>query len=219
MSAPGLLLSGRYRLNHLIAVGGMGEVWAADDIRLARVVALKILRPELTGDQEFVERFRTEARITASLNHPGIAQVYDYGEEAAADEPAPYIVMQYVEGTSLWQVLRERRTLPATEVMDIVAQVAAALQVAHEAGIVHRDLKPANMLVTPEGRVVLVDFGIARTMDAEPLTLTGTIIGTADYISPEQSEGRPATSRSDLYSLGMVAYESLTGLIPFGGVT
>ena len=123
--------------------------------------------------------------------------------------------MQYVEGTSLWQVLRERRTLPPVEVMDIVAQVAAALEVAHEAGIVHRDLKPANMLVTPEGRVVLVDFGIARTLDADPLTLTGTIVGTADYISPEQSEGRSATSRSDLYSLGMVAYECLSGRKPF----
>ena len=210
----GALGSGRYELHDLLGSGGTGSVRRAHDTLLDRPVAVKMLRGN-TSDETVRARMRAEAQLAGSLHHPGIAQVYDYGEDTLGAEPAPYIVMQYVEGTSLWQVLRERRTLPPTEVMDIVAQVAGALETAHEAGIVHRDLKPANMLVTPEGRVVLVDFGIARTLDAEPLTLTGTIVGTADYISPEQSEGRSATSRSDLYSLGMVAYECLTGHKPF----
>ena len=214
MDVADALGNGRYELREQVGAGGTGSVRLGHDTLLDRPVAVKLLRGD-ASDETVRARMRAEAQLAGSLIHPGIAQVYDYGEESAGDEPAPYIVMEYVEGTSLWQVLRERRTLPATEVMDIVAQVAAALQVAHEAGIVHRDLKPANMLLTPEGRVVLVDFGIARTVDAEPLTLTGTIIGTADYISPEQSEGRPATNRSDLYSLGMVAYECLTGRKPF----
>ena len=210
----GDLAGGRYELHELVGSGGTGSVRRAHDILLDRPVAVKMLRGN-TADETVRARMRAEAQLAGSLHHPGIAQVYDYGEETSDGDPAPYIVMQYVEGTSLWQILRERRTLPPAEVMDVVAQVAAALEVAHEAGIVHRDLKPANMLVTPEGRVVLVDFGIARTQDADPLTLTGTIVGTADYISPEQSEGRSATSRSDLYSLGMVAYECLSGRKPF----
>ena len=206
--------NGRYELHQLVGSGGAGAVRLAHDTLLDRPVAVKMLRGS-GADETVRARMRAEAQLAGVLHHPGIAQVYDYGEDASGDEPAPYIVMQYVEGTSLWQVLRDRRSLPANEVMDIVAQVAAALQEAHDAGIVHRDLKPANMLVTPEGRVVLVDFGIARTVDADPLTLTGAIVGTADYISPEQSEGHSATSRSDLYSLGMVAYECLTGRKPF----
>ncbi|GAA2153579.1 serine/threonine-protein kinase [Nocardioides koreensis] len=210
----GDLAGGRYELHEMVGSGGTGSVRRAHDTLLDRSVAVKMLRGN-TADETVRARMRAEAQLAGSLHHPGIAQVYDYGEETADGAPAPYIVMQYVEGTSLWQVLRERRTLPPVEVMHLVAQVASALEVAHEAGIVHRDLKPANMLVTPEGRIVLVDFGIARTQDADPLTLTGTIVGTADYISPEQSEGRSATSRSDLYSLGMVAYECLSGRKPF----
>ncbi len=205
---------GRYELQELVGSGGTGSVRRAHDTLLDRPVAVKMLRGG-GADETVRARMRAEAQLAGALHHPGIAQVYDYGEDTSGDEPAPYIVMQYVEGTSLWQVLRDRRTLPAAEVMDIVAQVAAALEVAHDAGIVHRDLKPANMLLTPEGRVVLVDFGIARTRDADPLTVTGTIVGTVDYMSPEQTEGRSATHRSDLYSLGMVAYECLTGHKPF----
>lgn len=207
-------LGGRYRLGDLLGSGGTGSVCQAQDLVLGRPVAVKRLRPG--QDPEVRARLRCEARLAGALHHPGIAEVYDYGEET--DEQGcvtPYMVMQHVEGTSLWQLLRERGTLGIVEVMGLVAQVAAALDVAHRAGIVHRDLKPGNILITPEGRAVLVDFGIARTLDTEPLTLTGTIVGTADYISPEQSAGGSATARSDLYSLGMVAYECLTGRKPF----
>jgi serine/threonine-protein kinase len=204
---------GRYQLLELVGAGGAGSVRRAHDTLLDRDVAVKTLRGGV--DETERSRMRSEARLAGSLHHPGVAQVYDYGEETVAGAAAPYIVMQYVEGTSLWHRLREQRTLPAVEVMELLAQVADALRAAHEAGIIHRDLKPANMLLTPEGRVVLVDFGIARGGDVDPLTRTGTIVGTADYISPELCEGRPATSRSDLYSLGLVAYECLTGLKPF----
>ena len=208
------LFGGRYELGELLGSGGTGSVRRAHDPVLDRPVAIKLLRSG-AGDDVMRARLRAEAQLAGQLHHPGIAQIYDFGEDTSGDEVAPYIVMQYVRGTSLWQVLRDRRTLPPDEVMDIVAQVAAALQVAHGAGIVHRDLKPGNMLLTPEGRVVLVDFGIARSADTEPLTMTGTIVGTADYISPEQAAGRPATGRSDLYALGLVAYECLTGHKPF----
>ena len=208
------LFGGRYELGELLGSGGTGSVRRAHDPVLDRPVAIKLLRSG-AGDDVMRARLRAEAQLAGQLQHPGIAQVYDFGEDASGGEAAPYIVMQYVQGASLWQVLRDRRSLPPHEVMDIVAQVAAALQVAHEAGIVHRDLKPGNMLLTPEGRVVLVDFGIARSADTEPLTMTGTIVGTADYISPEQAAGRPATGRSDLYALGLVAYECLTGHKPF----
>lgn len=213
-SVDDALFGGRYELGELLGSGGTGSVRSAHDTVLDRPVAIKVLRSGEADDLTRA-RLRAEAQLAGQLHHPGIAQIYDYGEERDGARVTPYIVMQHVEGTSLWQVLRERRTLPAPEVMDVVAQVADALQVAHDAGIVHRDLKPANMLITPEGRVVLVDFGIARTADAEPLTQTGTIVGTADYISPEQSAGQSATSRSDLYALGMVAYECLTAHKPF----
>jgi serine/threonine-protein kinase len=210
--------SGRYELLELVGAGGAGSVRRAHDRLLDRDVAVKTLRGGV--DETERARMRAEAQLAGSLHHPGVAQVYDYGEEPPVEggpdgPPQPFIVMQYVEGTSLWHRLREQRTLSPVEVMGLVAQVADALQAAHAAGIVHRDLKPANMLLTPEGRVVLVDFGIARSDDIDPLTRTGTIVGTADYISPEQAEGRPATSRSDLYALGMVAYECLTGRKPF----
>ncbi len=168
------LFVGRYELDEVLGSGGTGVVRRARDTVLDRPVALKLLRPG-SGDEVVRARLRAEARLAGALVHPGVAQVYDYGEDASGDEPAPYIVMQYVEGTSLWHVLRERRTLPADEVMDLVAQTASALEAAHAAGIVHRDLKPSNILVTDEGRAVLVDFGIARTLDSEPLTATGTV--------------------------------------------
>jgi serine/threonine-protein kinase len=208
------LFVGRYELGEVLGSGGTGVVRRARDTVLERPVALKLLRAG-TSDEVVRARLRAEAQLAGALVHPGVAQVYDYGEDDSGDEPAPYIVMQYVEGTSLWHVLRERRTLPAEEVMDLVAQTASALTAAHGAGIVHRDLKPANILVTDDGRAVVVDFGIARTLDAEPLTATGTIIGTADYISPEQTRGETATTLSDVYSLGMVAYECLSGHKPF----
>lgn len=208
------LFAGRYALGEVLGSGGSGVVRRAHDRVLDRPVAVKLLR---TGaDDEVVRaRLRAEAQLAGSLHHPGIAQVYDYGEVEVRDEPTPYIVMQYVEGTSLWHLLRETRTLAVAETMDLVAQIAHALSAAHAAGIIHRDLKPSNVLVTDAGRAVLVDFGIARTYDAEPLTDTGTLVGTADYVSPEQCTGRPATALSDVYSLGMLTYECLTGHKPF----
>ncbi|MGS0683991.1 serine/threonine-protein kinase, partial [Nakamurella sp. GG22] len=219
MSAPGLVLSGRYRLTARIAVGGMGEVWSADDIRLARVVALKILRPELTGDPEFVDRFRTEARITASLNHPGIAAVYDYGEVTGGVGPylggTAYLVMELIHGESLAAVLARTGRLPTDRTLDVLSQTGRALQAAHARALVHRDIKPGNLLITPAGQLKITDFGIAKVAHQAPVTRTGMVMGTAQYISPEQASGLEAVPASDIYSLGVVAYECLAGVLPF----
>jgi serine/threonine-protein kinase len=214
----GELFDGRYTLDGILGSGGTGTVQRACDRVLDRPVALKMLRSGAGDDPLHRARLRAEAQLAGALHHPGIAEIYDYGEAPPPQgegAPTPYIAMQFVDGEPLDSLLRQRRRLPADEVMTIVAQVAEALQLAHEAGIVHRDLKPGNVLLTPEGRPVLVDFGIARSDGLEPLTLTGTIVGTVDYISPEQTTGGSATPRSDVYSLGMVAYEALSGQRPF----
>ncbi|WP_395727781.1 serine/threonine-protein kinase [Nakamurella sp.] len=218
MTAPGVTLSHRYRLTHRIAVGGMGEVWAADDIRLARVVACKILRPELTGDPEFLGRFRTEARITASLNHPGICAVYDYGEVSGTDHyltGTAYLVMELISGESLSSVLNRLGRLSVGRTLDVLEQTGNALQQAHARALVHRDIKPGNLLITPGGQVKITDFGIAKVAHEAPVTRSGMVMGTAQYISPEQAAGREASPASDIYSLGVVAYECLAGRLPF----
>jgi len=219
MDTPGRhaddLIDGRYEIGETVGAGGTGTVRRAWDTLLARPVALKMLRAGALDDDLHRARLRAEARLAGALVHPGIAQVYDYGEDPSTAPPTPYIVMQYVDGKPLSQILRERHRLPAEEVMALVARVATALETAHAEGIVHRDLKPANILVTPDGDPVLVDFGIARSDSGEPLTLTGTIVGTVDYISPEQTSGQSATPRSDIYELGMVAYEAISGRRPF----
>ncbi len=207
------LLGGRYRLHSHIAVGGMGEVWRADDTVLARTVAVKTLKPEYIDDEEFRARFRAEARHAAGLVHPGIASVYDFGESP----DRAWLVMELVEGEPLSTLLRREGTLGPDRTLDVVAQTAAALQVAHEAGLVHRDVKPGNLLVRPDGVVKVTDFGIASATGAVPLTRTGSVVGTAYYLSPEQAAGRDALPVSDLYSLGVVAYECLTGTRPFPG--
>ncbi len=220
MLRPGLVLSDRYRLSRCVAVGGMGEVWAADDIRLARTVAVKILRPELTGDPEFVDRFRTEARITAALNHPGIAAVYDYGEVGAGGDPrghTAYLVMELIAGESLSAVLARMGRLSTGRTLDVLDQTGRALQAAHTRSLVHRDIKPGNLLITPAGQVKITDFGIAKLAHQAPVTRTGLVMGTAQYISPEQATGHPAVPASDIYSLGVVAYECLAGRLPFPG--
>ncbi len=218
MTAPGVLLSHRYRLTRRIAVGGMGEVWAADDIRLARVVACKILRPELTGDPEFLGRFRTEARITASLNHPGICAVYDYGEVSGANHyltGTAYLVMELIVGESLSSVLNRLGRLSVGRTLEVLEQTGRALQQAHARALVHRDIKPGNLLITPGGQVKITDFGIAKVAHEAPVTRSGMVMGTAQYISPEQAAGKDATPASDIYSLGVVAYECLAGRLPF----
>ena len=215
MGRMGSLLNGRYELGDVLGSGGMGRVHRATDTRLARPVAIKILRSGDGQDTNARARFRAEAQLAGSLHHPGVAQIYDVGEDESSAEHDPFIVMQLIDGTPLSRVLAERGSLPPDEVASIIGQVADALDSAHSAGIVHRDLKPSNVMITPAGKAVLVDFGIAWSATSEPLTATGSIIGTADYFSPEQASGRPATARSDLYSLGLVAHHCLTGSAAF----
>ncbi len=193
----------------------MGEVWSAHDEVLNRTVAIKVIRPHLADDENIRARLQVEAQLAGSLSHPGIVDVFDYGEDEVEGRVVPFLVMRHVDGAPLSQILRERTTLTLGETMAIVADVADALQTAHAAGIVHRDLKLANILLSTTGQVLLVDFGIARSVGGESLTQTGALIGTADYLSPEQSSGQSATPLSDLYALGVVAYTCLTGTLPF----
>ena len=215
--AQDTLLGDRYRLDRRIAIGGMGEVWRAEDTVLSRTVAVKVLKSELTQERTFLERFRTEARTTASLQANGIANVFDYGEMAAGpDIPVAYLVMEYVDGEPLSAQLARDGRLPAGRVLEIVRQAALALAEAHRVGMVHRDVKPGNLLVRrSDGAVKITDFGIARAADAVPLTQNGMVVGTAQYFSPEQAEGRVVGPPSDVYSLGVVAYECLAGRLPF----
>ena len=208
---PGTVYGTRYVLDERIAIGGMGEVWKATDQVLGRTVAIKLLSANLASQPGFAERFREEARHTALLGHPNIAAVYDYGEDGGAS----WLVMEYVEGEPLSQILREQGPQSPRRTAMIIGQCAEALQAAHEAGVIHRDVKPANILVRPDGVVKLTDFGIARAKDAAPMTRTGEVMGTAQYISPEQAMGKPVSGSSDIYSLGCVAYELLTGQRPF----
>ena len=209
----GLTFGGRYQLSSRVAIGGMGEVWQATDLVIGRTVAIKILKDEYLGDPGFLERFRAEARHAALVNHEGIANVFDYGEE----DGSAYLVMELVPGEALSSILERERVLPTDKVLDIVAQTASALQAAHAAGLVHRDIKPGNLLITPEGRVKITDFGIARIADQVPLTATGQVMGTVQYLSPEQASGHAASPTTDIYSLGIVAYEALAGRRPFTG--
>ena len=187
----GHTFGGRYELKARLAIGGMGEVWQALDKVIERNVAIKILKEEYLGDRAFRERFRAEARHAALVNHEGIASVYDFGEE----EGSAYLVMELVPGEALSTILERERFLAPERVLDIIAQTASALHAAHEAGLVHRDIKPGNLLITPDGRVKITDFGIARAVDQVPLTATGQVIGTVQYLSPEQASGKSASSR------------------------
>lgn len=209
----GQVFGSRYELISRIAIGGMGEVWKANDSVIGRHVAIKILKEEYLGDPGFRERFRTEAKNAALVNHEGIANVFDYGEE----EGSAYLVMELVPGEALSTVLEREKILPASRVLAIVAQTAAALHQAHLAGLVHRDIKPGNLLITPDGTVKITDFGIARLADQVPLTATGQVMGTVQYLAPEQAGGKPASPATDIYSLGIVAYEALAGKRPFRG--
>jgi eukaryotic-like serine/threonine-protein kinase len=207
----GAVLSDRYALTERIAGGGMGEVWAATDTVLDRTVAVKLLNPALSQESGFVERFRAEARHSAALHHPNITTVFDYDE----DGTTAYLVMELVAGQPLSQIISERAPFSAHETSSILIQAASALEAAHRGGVVHRDVKPANILITPDGTAKLTDFGISRAVDAAPLTQTGQILGTAQYLSPEQALGHSATASSDIYALGVVGYEMLTGERPF----
>jgi serine/threonine-protein kinase len=210
-----VVLAGRYRLEGCVAYGGVGEVWRATDLVLGRPVAVKLLRAEYAQHPEVLARFRAEARHAGSVSHPGIAQVYDYGEDGAA--ASPYLVMELVDGPSLARVLAAGPLAPA-RAMDVLAQAAAGLQAAHAAGLVHRDVKPGNLVVGPSGQVKITDFGIAHAAWSAPITQTGALVGTPAYLAPERVMGGPATPASDLYSLGVVGYQCLTGTVPFEGI-
>jgi serine/threonine protein kinase len=210
------LLAGRYRLTDRIAAGGMGEVWRGEDVLLNRAVAVKLLPTGRAGDESFLARFRAEARYAASLSHPGIARVYDYGE--SAEFGGAYLIMELVKGEPLSAILARAGRLSPDATLDIVGQSARALDAAHQAGIVHRDIKPGNLLMAAGGTTKITDFGIAtavRAAQASHLTETGMVMGTAMYVSPEQATGAPVDASSDIYSLGVVAYECLAGHVPF----
>jgi len=210
------ILGSRYQLGEMIGTGGMADVYIAQDQRLSREVAVKILRSDLAKDPTFVSRFRKEAKAAAGLNHPGIVAVYDSGEE-----PAPYIVMELVSGHTLRQLIHDGERLPLDRALEIGAGILAALEYSHQRGIVHRDIKPANVMITDKGDVKVMDFGIARAMDDLGATLTSTwnVVGTAQYLSPEQALGEIADAPTDIYSTGCLLYELLTGRPPFTGET
>jgi serine/threonine protein kinase len=209
----GTTLSGRYRLEARIGAGGMATVYRALDQTLQRRVAVKLMNREVASDSDQLERFRREARAVAQLSHPHIVGVIDAGE----DEGRPYIVFEYVEGETLKERIRRQGQLPITEAVAYAIEIARALGAAHATHIVHRDVKPQNVLIDEEGSAKVTDFGIARTLDEEGLTADGRVLGTTDYVSPEQALGHRVTGQSDLYSLGVVLYEMLTGEVPFKG--
>ncbi|MBB5871068.1 serine/threonine-protein kinase [Allocatelliglobosispora scoriae] len=213
MIAPGTMLSGRYRMDERIAGGGMGDVWRGTDETLGRTVAIKIMLPALMDEPGFAERFRQEARTMATIKNPSVVDIYDYG----SDQNIAYLVMEYVEGDPLSRTLGRVGRLTPTRTMALIAQAADALQAAHSKGIVHRDVKPGNLLVRANGTLVLTDFGIARSAVAAQLTAAGAVLGTASYLAPEQAAGQTATALSDIYALGVVAYQCLSGRRPFEG--
>jgi serine/threonine-protein kinase len=222
VSNPTILGNGRYELTTLLGRGGMAEVRRAKDLRLGRTVAVKRLRADLASDPTFQARFRREAQSAASLNHPTVVAVYDTGEETSPEDPSltlPYIVMECVEGRTLRDILREGRKILPERALEIVASVLSALDYSHRAGIIHRDIKPANVMLTPAGDVKVMDFGIARAIADSSATMTQTaaVVGTAQYLSPEQARGEQVDARSDLYSAGCLLYELLTGRPPFVG--
>jgi serine/threonine-protein kinase len=207
----GTTLSGRYTLASLIAVGGMGEVWRAQDGDLSRLVAVKVLKDSATGNDTFLRRFRNEAKNAAGLAHPNIAQVYDYGDH----DGTAFLVMEFVDGEPLSSILERERTISEARVVRILDQTSQGLAVAHAAGVMHRDIKPGNLLVFDDDKVKITDFGVSRGMDQTTLTATGMVMGTAQYLAPELALGKPATPASDIYALGIIAYESVIGRRPF----
>jgi serine/threonine-protein kinase len=220
MTAIGTLIGGRYRIDAEIGRGGMSTVYRAFDTVLERAVAIKVMHREIAHDSDQLERFRREARAVAQLNHPHVVTVIDAGEELSPDgdgSSSPYIVLEYVDGQTLKSIIRDGGPLEIPQAIAYAIEISRALGAAHESRIVHRDVKPHNILVSDEGGAKITDFGIARSLTEEGLTMAGRVLGTTDYVSPEQALGQPVTGQSDLYSLGVVLYEMLTGTVPFTG--
>ena len=214
------IVDNRYRLGEALGSGGMADVYLAHDNVLDRDVALKVMSDRYAGDEEFVERFKREAQSAAALAHPNIVSIYDRGETEQDDEPGTYyIAMEYLPGGNLKDRINSGGALPARTSAEVALQIAAALKAAHERDVIHRDIKPHNILITDSGDVKVTDFGIARAASSSTMTRTGHILGTAHYISPEQAMGEPVGPASDLYSLGVVLYEMLTGEMPFDADT
>jgi serine/threonine protein kinase len=207
------VIAGRYELLELVGRGGMSSVWKAHDRLLDRTVAIKVLHEHYTQDEEYVERFRREARSVAQVSHPNIVTVIDRGEDGGRQ----YIVFEYVDGENLKQVIEREGPLPVRDALLLALQVARALGFAHDRGLVHRDVKPQNVLLNDEGQAKVTDFGIARSVDVDGVTVTGTVLGTSEYIAPEQARGQRVDAHTDVYSLGVVLYELLTGAVPFSG--
>jgi eukaryotic-like serine/threonine-protein kinase len=214
VTRSGLILDDRYRLDERIAAGGVGQVWRATDLLLDRPVAVKVLRPEYSDHPETLERFRKEAKNAGALNNPHVAQVYDYG--ASGPEGSPYLVMEFVDGPSLADILVVDPIDPV-RALDVIAQAAEGLAAAHKAGVIHRDIKPGNILISREGRVKVTDFGIAHAAGQVPVTSPGLVMGTTQYMAPERIAGNQGTAASDLYALGIVLHECLTGVPPHDG--
>jgi eukaryotic-like serine/threonine-protein kinase len=207
------VIAGRYELLELVGRGGMSSVWKAHDRLLDRSVAIKVLHEHYTQDEEYVERFRREARSVAQVSHPNIVTVIDRGEDGGRQ----YIVFEYVDGENLKQLIEREGPLPVREALLLALQMARALGFAHDRGLIHRDVKPQNVLLNDEGQAKMTDFGIARSVDVDGVTVTGTVLGTSEYIAPEQARGQRVDAHTDVYSLGVVLYELLTGAVPFSG--
>src|ERR1700756_2915369 len=214
MVEPDTIIDGRYRVISRVGSGGMADVYLAEDQLLGRMLAVKLLHHHFAEDQEFVERFKREASSAAALSHPNIVGIFDRGEWGGTY----YIAMEYVEGRSLKDALRQDGAMDAASAIDIVIQILRAARFAHKRGVIHRDLKPHNVIIDEKGRARVTDFGIARA-GASDMTLTGSIMGTAQYLAPEQAQGHPVSAATDLYSIGVILYELLTGVVPFEGET
>ena len=209
----GQIVKERYEILEVLGEGGMAFVYKARDTQLERFVAIKTLKPNYVNQETFVDRFKREAKTAANLNHPNIVQIFDWGIEEE-----PYFVMEYIEGNTLTSIIAKNRTISLSDILFIGAQVSSGLHAAHQKGLVHRDIKPGNIMITPDGKVKVTDFGIVSLQNEESdITKTGSILGTASYISPEQAQGKPVSIESDLYSLGTVLYELITGKAPFSG--